>query len=593
MSHTINHITLNTMSNIQTPKTWGKTQPKRLRFISRIVLFTLLLTLPLWAFAKTLDVSTDRQTVEIGDIITLTVRADFQTRNSQLNLDSLKDQFEILGRQQSNQIAIINGNFSSSTLWKITLLPKQEGELIVPPLQVEGVQSTPYKIKVRPAPKKSMAVMGNYFLESNLNKQQAYVQEEVIYRLRFYFLGTFQGNIRPPVFENSLTTTLKDQAMYGKNINGKNYTVYEWLYAFYPQKSGKFTIKGPVFSGIQQYQNRQKGVQEIAKTQTLTVLPEPVQNKANTYWLPAKSLTLSETWDSQKNTIRVGDSLTRTLTLTVTGLRTSQLPELKTENQSSFKVYNDQPITEERALDNGIRSTQQTKQTIIFTQEGQVTLPEQPLEWFNTQTQSMETATIKARRFTVLPALNNAQSSTPTSSTTTPMPTPSTTADLNHTNSNTQPNVSRETSFIWPLITSLLGFAWFITLVLWRRETKKLKTQLQQLAVNTSLETQQPLAQSTLTLCDGNEMPAASEFYSQLKIQLKTHNSIKSFNALENSELKQAIYQLEAHLFSNAKLPDNTLKNICTHLEEMAKNSPPPSQKQAKKGKQLASLYKH
>jgi len=106
-----------------------------------------------------------------------------------------------------------------------------------------------------------------------------YLQEEVLYSLKFYFLGAFQGNIRPPIFENSLTVMLKEQDIYGKQINGKNYTVYEWQYAVYPQQSGSFVIKGPIISGIQQLMNRQKGIQEMAETQTLTILPEPTQLK--------------------------------------------------------------------------------------------------------------------------------------------------------------------------------------------------------------------------------------------------------------------------------------------------------------------------
>lgn len=585
------------MNTIQLDTQSIPNHPKQHSILSwRVVLLIVLLTLPLWVFAKNLDVFTDRQTVELGDIITLTIRADFQTRNSQLNLDNLKDQFEILGRQQSNQISIINGSFNSSTQWKITLLPKQEGDLIVPPLHIEGVQSAPYKIKVRPAPKKSITTMGNYFLESSLNKQQAYVQEEVLYRLKFYFLGAFQGNIRPPVFENSLTTTIKEQAVYGKNINGKNYTVYEWLYAFYPQKSGAIVIKGPIFSGIQQYRNRQKGVQEVAKDQTLAVLPEPIQKKANpnALWLPAKSLTLSETLaNTQQKTLHIGDSLIRTLTLTATGLRTSQLPEIKTENQASFKVYSDQPVIEETLLDSGVRSVQQTKQTIIFTQAGKVTLPEQRLSWFNTETQTMETAVIKARQLTILPALN-ASANTPSQ----PTQTPNTTV-LSGMNNVTPPIVSRETpetSFVWPLITSLLGFAWFITLILWRKQTQKLKAQLQQLETNDSPNRDSftaPLKQtSTAAFCNSSTMPEPSEFYKQLKKYLKENHSIESLSDLENTDLKQGIYQLEEHLFSNAELPDGLLETLCKQLKEVAKYSP-PSQKKGQKGKQLASLYKH
>ncbi len=566
---------------------------QRTKLSSRAILLIILLTLPLWVFAKTLDVFTDRQTIEMGEIITLTIQTDFQARNSQLNLDNLKDQFEILGRQQSNQISIINGQFSSRTQWQITLLPKQEGELIIPPLEIDSIQSTPYKITVRPAPKHSATNLGDHFLESSLNKQKVYVQEEVLYRLRFYFLGAFQGNIRPPVFENSLSTVLKDQAVYGKNVKGNHYTVYEWLYAFYPQKSGQLTIKGPIISGVQQYHNRQKAVQEMAKTQTLTVQPEPAHLKTSPTepWLPAKSVTLSEKTPTPLKTLHVGDSFTRTITLTVVGLRASQLPKLTTNNQDGFKVYSDQPVTEETILDSGIRTVQTIKQTFILTKAGTITLPEQRLNWFNTKTQTMETALIKARQLTVLPAPNTS-TNTPPQSTHTPN-----TTTLNDLDSMTPSNVSRETSettFFWPMISSLLGFAWFITLVLWRKQTLKLKAQLQRLKTNDSSPHRDSFKTThTTSFCSNNTMPEPRVFYQQLKQYLKENYSIESLSDLENTDLKQSIYQLEAHLFSNAALPDGLLETLCKQLKEVTKNFSPPSQKEGQQGKQLASLYKH
>ena len=551
---------------------------------SQWVMFLILMMLPLLGFAKTLSVSTDRQTVEMGDIITLIIQADFQTRGSQLDLDSLNDQFEVLGRQQSNQISIINGQFSSNTQWRITLLAKQIGELIVPPLRIEGVESKPYKITVRPAQKKSASTGGSYFLETSLNKKKVYVQEEALYSLKFYFLGAFQGNIRPPTFENSLTVTLKEQDIYGKQINGKHYTVYEWLYAIYPQQSGQLVIKGPIFSGIHQYRNRQKGIQEVADTQTLTVLPEPTQlkNNLNDPWLPAKSLTLSQKWSSLPNTLRIGDSITRTLILDAQGLRASQLPDLSTENQVGFKVYNDQPVTEETLTEQGIHSKLQQTQTLILTQSGNITLPEQRIDWFNTQTQKMETATLSSRTLTVLPALN-----TPPSN---PNGTVKTTTNqemaLTQTNNNTIQNVSRETSLLWPVISTLLSLAWLITLILWRKQVKKLKKQQQE----TAKQTDSPIKETAKkhTLCDSKSTLTPHDFYQELRAVLQREHHIHSFSELNDSALIEAINQLEKHLFYQTDLAKNTLPSICKGLEKLTqKNSPPPSHKESK----LASLY--
>jgi hypothetical protein len=45
-------------------------------------------------------------------------------------------------------------------------------------------------------------------------------------------------------------------------------------------------------------------------------------------WLPARSMTLEETWSVEPHALSVGDSTTRTLTLVANGLQGSQLPPL-------------------------------------------------------------------------------------------------------------------------------------------------------------------------------------------------------------------------------------------------------------------------
>ena len=47
----------------------------------------------------------------------------------------------------------------------------------------------------------------------------------------------------------------------------------------------------------------------------LTVRPKPDTWPASAPWLPARSLSMSETWNPEPDHTLVGDSLTRTLTL--------------------------------------------------------------------------------------------------------------------------------------------------------------------------------------------------------------------------------------------------------------------------------------
>src|SRR3546814_12093198 len=60
----------------------------------------------------------------------------------------------------------------------------------------------------------------------------------------------------------------------------------------------------------------------------LTVNPKPASYPADVPWLPARSLSLSESWSPEPTHSQVGDSLTRSLTLEAEGLASAQLPPL-------------------------------------------------------------------------------------------------------------------------------------------------------------------------------------------------------------------------------------------------------------------------
>lgn len=203
---------------------------KKVIFICLVLIFLLLLSGSL--LAKQVTVQTDQQQVQMGDIITLVVETDFATQ-SEPNFNQMQDQFDVLGTQRSNQIQIINGNYQSFSRWILHISPKQIGELVVPPLEIDGIISQPLIINVSEAQHSSPNSKGSSFLESSLNLDEVYVQQQVLFTLRFYHQGRFiDGNIRPPVFEEALSEPLQNQFHYQTQINGERYDVYQWIWAF-------------------------------------------------------------------------------------------------------------------------------------------------------------------------------------------------------------------------------------------------------------------------------------------------------------------------------------------------------------------------
>lgn len=548
------------------------------------------------SFAKSIEVKTDRQKVEMGDVITLLIQTDFKPSSGVLDLSVLEDQFEVLGTQQSHQIEMINGDFRSFTQWQIQLLPKQIGSLMIPPFSLDGVSSKPYPISVS----KVQYSQGNapYFFQASVDKTELYVQEQLIYTLRFFHKGSLMGgNIRHPQFKNALVEQIKEQSIYGKTINNQTYTVYEWQYAVFPQSSGNLEINTPSFSGILQLRSGQKRINAVADLVEVKVLPAlDVVKLGQSKWLPAQALSLTEKWHKLPDTIHIGDSLKRTITLEVEGLMATQLPEISVNNGANYKLYQDKPIVEQFKTANGINSRITFTQAVVPMAKGDLKLPDIEIKWWNTKAQHIQSTVLKAQTLRIwptssaIPAIANGTSAAP-KLTTDGVNNP----QLNqNANAYQTPNLNLNQGYentIWFYLTLLMVVIWLITMVL----LFKLKASVKALQ-NTADKSISPTLIKTVGFNkDWCSLPV-NEFYAELLRMLKEDFNIESVNDIENPQLRQAIYQLESHLFAEKALNDRTMQIICDNWAALVKrhnNANKANENntaKAKKGK-LTPLY--
>lgn len=558
-------------------------------------LITLSLTVAMPVFAQTITVETERQTVEFGDVVTLNITADFQVITGQLDTSALEDQFEILGTQRSNNIQMVNGNFQSSTSWLIQLLPKQEGELTIPSFKFDGVESKPYPLKVTPIQiQQNGTALKPFFLESTVDETNPYIQQQVIYTLRFYHQGRYaDGMLRPPKFDKVMLEPLKEQAVYQKQIQGQTYTVYEWLYALFPQSSGEIDIEPPMFNGRIQYAGQLRSIKEFAKAIKLNVKAEPVANaqQTNHSWLPTKSLTLKSSWKQPNpKEIRVGDTLIETITMNVEGLKINQLPNLTLPAETEYKVYPDKPIDSEQLSVTGVHSVKIFKRSIIPTQTGALTFPEQVIYWWNTETDKLDETVIPAKTFNIKESLAAQQNQDLQSQALTTTPT------------NTHQQGQTEGPTVWIVLTALLGVLSIALSILFIRKKRQLdilkenKTACE-LKAETLKEESQKAYSDINTMC---KLPPKT-LYPALKTWLKTHHQIQHFSDINNPHLHSLILELEANLYNQAALDSQLPQQLAEALKQFefevnnqvttSKPAPLLHSKSPAKSK-LATLYK-
>ncbi|MEA3404876.1 MAG: BatD family protein [Pseudomonadota bacterium] len=555
-----------------------------LKTVALSLLFAVSMAFSVHGWAKALSVETDRQTVEFGDIVTLKITADFQVTSDQLNLDKLKDQFDVLGTQRSNNIQMVNGNFQSSTSWIIQLLPQQEGELIIPPFELENIKSQPYSITVTPIKVEHQgSALRPFFLESGIDQDKPYIQEQVIYTLRFYHQGRYvDGLIRPPKFDKMLVEELKEQSVYQKKIQGKSYTVYEWIYALYPQSSGQIHIDPPVFNGRIQYAGRLKQVKEFAKAISLNVQAEPANysQQATNSWLPAKLVSLEEEWSLPTGPeIRVGDTLTQVVTMNVEGQKANQLPNIKLLSQTDFKVYPEKPASGESKSDRGIVSVKQFKRSIIATQAGTLTLPEQVVYWWNTQTNQLDKTVLPAKTFQIEAAMIEQQNLVDCT-----LPT----HDLKATPNDGLKMTEGSVSSIWQWLTALFAVLWLATLGIWYKQKQQTSTSV--MTTTEEVETAAEKSQQAWSSLDLMAKLPVNELYPAIKQWLKTEHQITHFSQLNQPELQSLIQQIEASLYHESELDNQTIQSLIEQLKRYHQQQSGESQSKAKDSK-LSNLY--
>jgi hypothetical protein len=435
-------------------------------------LFFLLLLLsfaPGNVYAAQIGVSFDRNPVSLDESFQIIFTAN-ETPDNDPDFSPLERDFEILGQSQSSNSSWINGRSSKTIQWTVSVMAKHPGSLAVPPVKFGGDVSQPASILVtQAAVNKAVNNDDDLFLEVDAAPQNPYVQSQVLYSVRLYRrVEIAQASLNEPELSDAVIEKLGDDSNYNTQINGVNYLVTERKYAIFPQKSGSLTIKPlvltaevvantrPNFNGFFNSQmTRTRKV--LSKSVTLEVKPVPATFTGK-HWLSAEQLVLKEEWSGDNQQMKVGEPLTRTLTLLAKGATVGQLPELNSGKiNDQLKTYPDQPVLREQKKPEGLIAFREEKIAIIPSKAGFYTLPAIEIPWFNSQTQKMEVAKIPESRITVLEA-SGATLPEPAITAIAPVSEPPQKTEIAQL---TQP----ESKNTWLWVSVFLALGWLVTLI--------------------------------------------------------------------------------------------------------------------------------
>ncbi|MFA9562182.1 MAG: BatD family protein [Nitrospirota bacterium] len=379
--------------------------------------------------AQSVKAYVDRNPVMEDETFRLVVEAEGASSSDAPNLQSLEENFSLLGTSHSQQMSIINGQTSSVTRWVTTLAPKRTGTFTIPSIQVGRGSSRPLNILVKePSQITGDNPQRDVFLEAEVDSHFPYIQGQVLLTLRLVSAVSLQeGKLDDPEIQWGMVERVGKDTSYETIRGGRRYQVTERRYAITPQKAGPQIIP-PVFlsgsiadqrpqrSSLEEFfgnrRRNQGGGPFTSLFQTtrpihirspkvsLTVKDMPADVKGNV-WLPAKEFTIKETWSADTENIQMSEPLTRTVVMFAKGLRGEQLPELPVPDYGSVKTYPDKAQTNTEFDGKWVVGTREEKYALVPTQPGPVTVPGIRIPWWNIEKARWETAELPSRTLTV------------------------------------------------------------------------------------------------------------------------------------------------------------------------------------------------
>ena len=502
--------------------------------------------------AATITARTDRNPVQMNESIRLIFEATGSVDDDP-DFSPLEKDFDIINQSQSSNISIINGSINRQKTWTLIIMPRQPGVFTIPSIEFGKDSSPQLRLIVKAVSQGATTENQPFFTELKLDTQQTYVQGQIIVTQRIYSSSNIArygfGEIKTSG-PDKVIETIGDEKQYQTKLGNTPYLVIERSYAMFPQSSGTLEIEpamveASVVTTSSNYNDpfRRNTTIKRARSEghSITVKDVPASFRGKT-WLPAAEVQLVEQWSDEDKQFKVGEPITRTLSIFADGLMGAQLPKIPLTEVDGLKQYPDKPVLNDNTKTDGIIGGRQEKVAIIPTRAGSFTLPAIELPWWNTKTGKLEIARLPQKTITVAGAASTPNKVLPSSSTT---PSSTETSDLR------LPTSDSKDSSGWMWFSLLLASGWlFTTVYFWLRlNTPKNSVTIKNRGDAQSLSKAMKQLKSA---CQMNQPAACKDALLNWGRQLyadQTVTSLGQLAKLTGEPLASMIQQLESSLY--------------------------------------------
>jgi len=426
--------------------------------------------------ALKITASVNQNPVVQGSSFILEIRANESISASDWDSSALLANF-VVGRTSSNsQSSYFNGKTAHTTTLTTVLMARNIGAYTIPAFTIDGATTQPIQVNVISSTTANSRGLNNRNIELkvNISDQSIYVGQQFIYTTTLYIAQNTKmqsGNLTEPTVTDGVVKQIGKDENASKIVNGRRFETITRQYAITINSAGKTTISPTRFEG--QVSTAKRGyrfgsvtpVIIQADTLDLNIQTQPTDYQGE--WLVSDFVQLDEELQPIQNSYQQGESITRTITLTVANVDKSVLPDLAISWPQTVKIYPDKPQFTSFAQQGNYFSQQVLSFAIIPNQIGELTLSALSVPWFNSKTQQQEWATLPAKTVTIVPSENsvpvehnaNNQNSETNS-------TPSLAAD-DSGQADIQTSLATTESSIWRWLTFIFAGLWLLTCAAW------------------------------------------------------------------------------------------------------------------------------
>ena len=258
-------------------------------------------------------------------------------------------------------------------------------------------------------------------MEVDAEPEKPFVQARIRYRIRILArVPLRQATLSEPAAAGAIIRRIGGDRRLEVERDGVRYRVLERDYALFAERPGVLHIAAPRLSAAVPAQaapgpetggiptgERAGAVFERLRTvtrsgPTLALEVRPVPAGAETPWLPAEAVSISEQWQPDRDELRLGEPVQRIVTVEAAGAIAASIPDPRLDAADGFRIYSEPAQVVERVIGDDLAAAKTLRWTLVPTRAGRLEMPAIRLPWWSLGADAPRQARLPARVLTVV-----------------------------------------------------------------------------------------------------------------------------------------------------------------------------------------------